>query len=475
MNEEKNGVVLALMLAMFLGAVEGTVVTTAMPSIVKELNGFSHMNYVFSLYLLTSAIFTPIYGKLSDIYGRKITLCTGIIIFLLGSILCGFSHNMYELIAFRAVQGIGAGAIFTISYTIVGDIFNVSERAKVQGFLSTVWGISSIGGPFLGGFLIQYISWHWIFFINIPFGIVSIILLKKYLKENFKKNIVNIDILGLIILSLSIIIFLYGIISIEKNSNFYSIFLIALSIGFLIIFYYIEKRAKDPIMPFEIFTRHNIIANIVSLLVSAILIALDVYMPLYIQSILGYSAAISGLAMAPISIAWLISSIILSKSISKYGESLLAFVSSIILLLSCIFLATLYLKTSLILMILYGFIMGFGFGGLFTTLTMIVQESVEYNKRGAATASNSLLRTIGQTIGISTFGIIFNLNVSKYFYKFRITNIDTNNLYSIGKVNLYQIKGALNYGIHIVFLILIIISIISVFLSYRLLINSKDA
>lgn len=473
MGGEKNRVILALMVAMFLGAIEGTVVTTAMPAIIKELNGFSNMSSVFSLYLLTSAISTPIYGKLADIYGRKNTLSIGIVIFLTGSFLCGFSQSMYELIIFRAVQGIGAGAIFTISYTIVGDIFNVSERAKVQGWLSTVWGISSIGGPFLGGFLIQYLSWHWIFFINIPFGIVSIILLKKNLKENFEKSIVSIDISGVITLSLSIIIFLYGMIFIEKNSKFYSTFLMVFAIVILIIFYYVEKRAKDPIMPFEIFTTQNIIANLVSLLVSAILIALDVYMPLYIQNILGYSAAISGLAMAPISIAWFTSSVILSKAIPRYGNPFSALVSSVILLLSCLLLATLYLKGSLILVVLYGFIMGFGFGGVFTTLTMIVQESVEYNKRGAATASNSLLRTIGQTVGISIFGIMFNLNVLKYFYKLGITNIDTNSLYSTAKVNAKHIREALNYSIHMVFLILVLISIISVMLSY-ILFKRKD-
>lgn len=470
MNKNKSGIILALMLAMFLGAVEGTVVTTAIPTIVKNLNGFTNMSEVFSLYLLTSAISTPIYGKLADIYGRKNTLCIGILIFLSGSLLCGLSYNMYELIAFRAVQGIGAGAIFTISYTIVGDIFTISERTKVQGWLSTVWGIASIGGPFLGGFLIEYFSWHWIFFINIPFGFISILLLQRNLKEHFERINIKIDWIGLITLSCSIVVFLYAIISAEKNGKVYSLILIFLSIIFLFVFYHAEKRAKDPIIPFELFTKSNIMANLVSLLASAILIALDVYIPLYIQSILGYSAAISGLAMAPISIAWLMSSVVLSKTIVKHGKYFCALISSIILLVSCILLVTLYLRTSLILIILYTSVMGFGFGGTFTTLTIMVQESVQYNKRGAATASNSLLRTIGQTVGVSIFGIVFNVNISRYFHRIGINNVDTNSIYSSGKIdNLISvgcIKDALEYGIHIIFIMMLIISIVSLVFAY---------
>ncbi|MDF2502812.1 MDR family MFS transporter [Clostridium sp.] len=480
MNTKKSNIVVAIMVAMFLGAVEGTVVTTAMPTIVKQLNGFSEISLVFSLYLLTSAISTPIYGKLADLYGRKNTLSIGIIIFLIGSSLCGLSQNMYQFIAFRGIQGIGAGAIFTITYTIVGDVFSLPERARIQGWLSTVWGIASIAGPFLGGFLIQYLSWHWIFYVNIPFGIVSIILLQKNLEETFEKNNNPIDFVGIVTLSFSIVLFLYGVLSIQHNKKLYSTSLVVSLIFtaiFLIIFYKVERKAKEPIIPFEIFTKSNIIANLVSLLASAILIALDVYMPLYIQSVLGYSAAISGVAMAPVSISWLLSSVILSKAISKYGKNSVVCISSIILLLSCLLLGTLYLRTSLVLVIFYTFIMGFGFGGAFTTLTIIVQESVYYNKRGAATASNSLLRTIGQTVGVSIFGIVFNLNIVRYFYKLGRKNVDPNSLYSADVINtgipISVMKDALNYGMHVVFIVLIIISIVSLILSFMLK-NIKD-
>lgn len=475
MNTKNSNIVIAIMVAMFLGAIEGTVVTTAMPTIVKQLNGFSEISFVFSLYLLTSAISTPIYGKLADLYGRKNTLSVGIIIFLIGSSLCGLSQNIYQLIVFRGIQGIGAGAIFTVTYTIVGDVFSLSERARIQGWLSTVWGAASILGPFLGGFLIQYLSWHWIFYINIPFGIISIILLQRNLEESFENKKHSIDYMGIIALSFSIILFLYGVLSIQNTNNLDYMHLILSLISMIIclfIFYHIEKVAKEPIIPFEIFNRSNIITNFISLLASAILIALDVYMPLYIQNVLGFSAAISGVTMAPVSISWLLSSFILSKAISKYGEKAVVWMSSIVLLLGCLLLGTLYLKASIALVILYTSIMGFGFGGAFTTLTIMVQESVKYNKRGAATASNLLLRTIGQTVGISIFGIVFNLNIIKYFYRLGVKNVNPNSLYNSAGSNtaipIGEIRKALNYGMHIVFVILIVISIISIVLSFML-------
>lgn len=475
MELKKRNIVIALMVAMFLGAVEGTVVTTAVPTIVKELNGFDLISWVFSLYLLTSAISTPIYGKLSDLYGRKRILSIGIIIFLFGSSLCGLSQNMYQLVAFRAIQGLGAGAIFTVTYTIVGDIFTLEERAKVQGWISTVWGIASLLGPFLGGFLIDYLSWHWIFFINIPFGILSIVLLQRNFSEDFERKKPNIDFLGITILSAAIIILLYLFMAGEKNNSWYSlstIFCITAFLLLLIIFYFVEKREEEPIIPFEIFTRDNTIANIISFLASAVLIAADVYMPIYMQNVLGFGATISGVSMAPMSIAWLLSSVILARAIPKYGERIVIGVASLVLLISCLLLPTLGISSSLLFVIIYVFVMGFGFGGAFTTLTIVVQASVDYNNRGAATASNSLLRNLGQTIGVSVFGAIFNTNIVKYFTSIGIRGVDPKNLYSASNItngiSLDNIKLSLDSGLHVVFYVLIVISVICLILSFML-------
>lgn len=472
MDSRKRNIVIALMVAMFLGAIEGTVVTTAVPTIVKELEGFEIISLVFSVYLLTSAISTPIYGKLSDLYGRKNMLSIGIVIFLAGSFLCGLSQNMYMLIGFRAIQGIGAGAIFTVTYTIVGDIFTLEERAKVQGGISTVWGIASLAGPFLGGILIDMLSWNWIFFINIPFGILSIILIQKNLKENFKKTKHKIDYAGIITLSMAMLVFLNIFLSSKNSGSNHNIFIVMsviITIAFLMAFYKIEKKAEEPIMPFDIFTKTSTIVNLISFLASAILIGADVYMAIYIQNVLGFNATVSGLALAPMSLSWLIASVMLGKSIAKYGEKTVTVVSNIVLLISSMLLITLDISSSLFLVLVYVFIMGFGFGGAFTTLTIIIQESVGYNKRGAATATNSLLRTLGQTIGVSVFGSVFNLYIVKYFTKLGIKGVDPSNLYKSSEQSLQitseQIKLSLNSSLHVLFIIFIIIAILALILS----------
>jgi len=472
MNARKKGIIISIMVAMFLGAVEGTVVTTAMPTIVKDLNGFDKISMVFSIYLLTSAVSTPIYGKISDLYGRKRALSTGIIIFLIGSALCGISTSMYELILFRAFQGIGAGAIFTVGYTIVGDVFAVDERAKVQGWISSVWGIASLLGPFIGGFFIDKLSWHWIFYINIPFGIFSIILLEKNLNEKVQKKENSIDYLGIVTLTTTIIIFLFTILGINENTKVYSlkIFIpIVITISLLYAFYFVEKRAREPLMPFDIFSRQINIVNIISFLVSGILIATDVYLPIYIQNVLGFNATISGLSLASMSISWILSSFVLSKTMQKYGEKIVVFISTAIILISTILFYTLGVNSSLILVVLYAFIIGFGYGGTLTTLTIVIQEAVDHDKRGAATGANSLLRTIGQTIGVAIFGVVFNFNISRYLSRLGIKVINVSSLYGSKTgnidISLDKVKASLNFGTHILFLVLIGISVICVITS----------
>ncbi|WP_125154250.1 MDR family MFS transporter [Clostridium rectalis] len=475
MDLKKTNIIIAIMVAMFLAAVEGTVVTTAIPTIVKDLDGFQLISFVFSMYLLTSAISTPIYGKLADLYGRKSTLSVGIIIFLIGSSFCGLSSNMYQLIAFRALQGLGAGAIFTVTYTIVGDEFNLEEKAKVQGWLSTVWGVASLIGPFLGGFLLESLSWHWIFFINIPFGLLSIVLLHKSLNENFEKKKHKIDFLGTVVLSLAIISLLYVVFSVEKGCSGLSpsiIISIILTVLFLVLFYFVEKKAEEPIIPFEILTKTNIVVNTITFLCAAILIAMDVYMPLFIQNVLGFPPTISGLTMSPMSVAWLLSAVILSKIISKYGARNITFISIIILVVSSSLLSTLNTSSSLINIIIYGSIMGFGFGGAFTILTIMVQMSVDYNNRGAATATNALLKTLGQTVGVSVFGTIFNLNIVKYFSSRGINGVDPNNLYSTNskglEISADQITASLGSALHMVFVTLIFVAVLCAVLSLML-------
>lgn len=323
--------------------------------------------------------------------------------------------------------------------------------------------------------MIDKLSWHWIFFINLPFGLLSIILLQKYLNENFVKKEVKIDYLGTIVLSLTIVILLYGFLMGEKSPLGYGntvIISIATAGVFLVIFYFVEKGAKEPIIPFDIFSRTSVIVNSISFLCSAVLIGIDVYMPIYIQNVLGFSATISGLTLAPMSVTWLLSSFVLAKAIAKYGEKLAISVSAIIILIGTALLPTLNVSSNLALVMLYTAIMGFGFGGCFTTMTMVIQSSVNYDKRGAATATNSLLRTLGQTISVSILGGLFNFSIVRYFSGKGINGVDPNNIYASSgekvKLNPHQVKEALNSGLHLTFIILICIIVIGLVLSSRI-------
>ncbi|WP_243166131.1 MDR family MFS transporter [Acetobacterium fimetarium] len=460
---DKKNITIALMVAMFLAAVEGTVVTTAISTISKDLNGFENISFVFSAYLLMSAISTPIYGKLADLYGRKNMISIGIGIFLIGSTLCGFSQNMIMLIAFRAIQGLGAGSIFTLTYTIVGDIFTLEERPKVQGSLGTMWGVASLVGPFLGGTLIDLLSWHWIFFINLPFGFLSIFLIRRNLVENFEKKKQIIDYAGILTLSLAMLVFFNIFLSAEimNGSLIFVVLSVAATLFLLFVFYRIELKATEPIIPPDILTRTSSLVNLISFLLAAVLIGVDVYIPIYIQNVLGLSATVSGLALVSISLSWLIASVILGKLILTRGGKTVTIISTAMLLIGVLLMTTLGTDTPYFLVILYNAVAGFGFGGALTTLTILIQEAVGFRKRGAATATNSLLRTLGQTIGISIFGSVFNMKIIQYFNEIGKGGVNSNDLYGsstqASAISGEQVIQSLNTSVHSVFIIITVI------------------
>lgn len=460
---DKNNITIALMVAMFLAAVEGTVVTTAISTISKDLNGFENISFVFSAYLLMSAISTPIYGKLADLYGRKNMISIGIGIFLIGSTLSGLAQNMTMLIAFRAIQGLGAGSIFTLTYTIVGDIFTLEERPKVQGSLGTMWGVASLVGPFVGGTFIDLLSWHWIFFINLPFGLLSIYMIRRNLVENCDRKKQRIDYAGILTLSAAMLVFFNIFLSagVMNGSKIFIGLSVIATLLLLIVFYRIELKAAEPIIPPDILTRTSSLVNIISFLVAAVLIGVDVYIPIYIQNVLGLSATVSGLALVSISVSWLIASVLLGKLILTRGGKTVTIISTVILLIGVLLMTTLRPDTPYFLVIIYDAIAGFGFGGALTTLTILIQEAVSYQKRGAATATNSLLRTLGQTIGISIFGSVFNTEIIRYFKGIGKEGINPNDLYGssapASAISSEQIIKALNGSVNTLFIIIAVI------------------
>lgn len=409
-------VTIAVFVATFMTAIEGTIVTTAMPTIVGSLKGIEIMNWVFSIYLLTNAMFTPIYGKLADKVGRKPIFLIGTFIFMIGSALCGFSYSMLHLIIARAIQGIGAGAMMPVALTIVADLYTAEKRAKVLGFTSTAWGIASVVGPLAGGIIVDLLSWHWIFFINVPIGILLLWLIGAFLYEpKMKQKTGKMDVWGSISLMVMLLAFLVGVQYLgDEGLSIRVGFLFLVSLSSLIVFNQIEKRVADPVIPLPIFrNRLFVLANLVAALVSGFLMGVEVYIPMWMQGVLGISAGIGGLVLAPQSILWVYGSTIAGDWLLKHSVRHNLVVSLSITLLGglCLFLAPFH--TPFVVFFVIAGIVGIGMGATIVITTVSAQNSVQQSELGVATSFNTLAKTLGQTVMIAIFGICFNLTTTK--------------------------------------------------------------
>lgn len=454
MDTDKKKIAGAFLIAMFLAAFEGVVVSTAAPVIVKSLHDFEMMSWIFSLYLLTSAISTPIYGKLADLYGRRRMLIIGIVIFLIGSTLCGLSQTMHQLAFFRAVQGLGAGSILTIVFTMIGDIFTLEERSVVQGGVSTVWGIAGLVGPLLGGFLIDNLSWHWIFFINLPFGLLCIFILSRYVHEHRQVTRHSIDYFGTVLLSAAIGSLLYAVMN--AGSVELSRCLPAAGVS-LMIFYFWEKRAAEPIVPLFILNKGSIVVNCITFGVSFILIANSVYLPLHMQSVMGHSATAAGIALATTSVTWFGTSFFLARLMRRFQARFIIMGAAAVLAFCCFLLYSLTLQSSIWQISFYALIFGIGFSGTLNTITFIVQDSVAYKNRGAAVGINMLTRTLAQTIGVAVLGSVINAASAQYLADIGFNGLTMQDLYDNTFPQYAQmLRQALFYALNHVYFITIL-------------------
>ncbi|WP_242694931.1 MDR family MFS transporter [Pseudogracilibacillus auburnensis] len=439
MNRETKpkSVVIALLIATFLMAIEGTIVSTAMPKIVEDLGGSHLYTWVISVYLLAVVISTPVFGKMADLYGRKLMFTIGTIIFLVGSMLSGLSQNMEQLVIFRLIQGIGAGALATIPFTIIGDIFEFEVRAKMQGWVSSVWGIAGIIGPLAGGFIVDTISWHWIFFMNLPFGIVALILLWVSLHEQIDKKKQIIDYAGIFTFAVCMSAFLYALSLLKEAKQFTGPIniLLAVSLVSLCLFLWIEKNGKEPMLPLSLFRKKFImIANLAGFFLSFILVAVTFYIPLWVQGVTGLTATISGLVMSPMSITWPLGAVLSGKWMSRKPISHITLMGIAVITVGCIGFAFFQMTTPVAFMLVVTAVIGFGFGITFTAFTVAVQSAVDWNMRGAAMGSNNLMRNLGQAIGIAVSGLLLS----------------------------EQLKGsALASSLHSVFLLLVLLAVAS--------------
>lgn len=404
-------VTIAVFVATFMTAIEGTIVTTAMPTIVGSLHGIEIMNWVFSIYLLTNAMFTPIYGKLADKVGRRPIFIFGTIIFIIGSALCGFSNTMMTLIISRGIQGIGAGAMMPVALTILADMYSAEKRAKMLGLSSTAWGIASVVGPLAGGIIVDTVGWHWIFFINVPIGIVLVGLVSYYLvEEKREKNNKKMDIQGSLFL-MSMLLTLLLSFQFLGESGFDGRVIAMLVITVLSFFLFIraEKKAEDPVISLDLFKmKIFVVVNLAATLISGFLMTLEVYMPMWMQGVLGYKAGIGGLVLAPLSILWIYGSALAGRWMAQYSMKTILLRTLGIALIGGVALLLIPMDAPFFVFLIISAITGIGVGGTIVATTVQAQNSVPLDQLGVATSFNTLSKTIGQTVTVSLFGLILN-------------------------------------------------------------------
>lgn len=412
-------ITIALMLGMALAALDTTIVGTAMPSIVGKLGGITLYSWVFSIYLLTSTTTVPIYGKLADLYGRKPLFLFGATLFLIGSAASGAAQSMEQLIIFRAIQGLGAGAVLPIVLTIIGDIFTLQERAKVQGLFSGVWGLSSIVGPFVGGLIVDHFSWRWVFFVNIPFGLVSMLLLIFTLKETVERKKHHLDYVGTVTLTGSIVALLFALLQGGTAWAWISLPSIGLFVATIVLFALFirsEQRAAEPILPLVLFENRIItISSIGGVALGVLMFGVTSYVPLFVQGVKGGSATSAGITLGPLLLAWPIAATLSGKIVIRYGYRVTAVAGMLAATLGVAMTMFFNTQTGLPFIIVAMVLIGTGLGFASSVFILSVQNAVPWNLRGVATATTQFFRTMGGTVGVAVMGTILNAQMALRF------------------------------------------------------------
>ena len=408
-------VLAACMMATFMAAVESTIVATAMPTIVADLGGFAFFFWVFSGYLLAQAVTIPIYGRLADLYGRRRVFFVGASVFLLGSTLAGLSQDMLMLIGFRILQGIGAGAVQPIAYTIVGDIYTPAERARVQGMLSGVFGVSAVVGPALGAFLVEHADWRLVFWINLPIGAAAISMIAAFLHEEHQPRRHRIDYPGAVLLALGIGALVIATGQAQDLSGPTFMGLIAAGLIGLMGLAAWERRAPEPMLP-SVLWRSRVIApgSLGGFAIGAVMMSVTAFLPTYVQAAMGRSAMIAGLVLGVMSVVWAIASVIAGRLMVRTSYRRTAVIGALALLGGSALLVLLTPARGPIWAGAGAFVIGLGLGFCNTTWVVSVQASASYAVRGVATSSIMFMRMLGQAVGAAVCGAVLNLGIQHY-------------------------------------------------------------
>ncbi|MCW2540532.1 MAG: major facilitator superfamily transporter [Frankiales bacterium] len=419
LRSERGPILLAIMLSVGLVALDSTIIATAVPSVVSDLGGFSQFPWLFSIYLLTQAVSVPLYGKFSDMIGRKPVMLFGIGLFLLGSVLCGVAWNMLSLILFRGLQGLGAGAVQPISLTMVGDLYTVEERAKVQGYIAGVWAAASVLGPALGGLFSQYVSWRWIFFINLPLGAFAAWTLIRKFREQVSHRPHRIDYLGAVTLttgcSLLIVGLLQGGVTWGWGSPT-SVLIFAVGAVAIVAFVLAERKAVEPILPLWVFQRRVLIGgSLVSLGVGAITIGLSSYVPTLAQGVLGTGPLVAGFSLASLTIAWPLTASFAGRVYTRIGFRNTALIGTAVAVLGAWLWVMVPERSHLYQVAGCCFVIGLGMGFVASPTLIAVQSVVGWERRGVVTGANMFFRAGGSALGAALFGAIANAELGRRF------------------------------------------------------------
>lgn len=412
-------VMVGVMSGMLLAALDQSIVGTALPRITSELGGLDKLSWVVTAYLLTATAMTPLWGKISDLYGRRLIFQVAISIFLIGSALCGFSQNITELIAFRALQGIGGGGLFAIALSIIGDVIPPRERGRYGGYFGAVFGVSSVAGPLLGGFFTDGPGWRWIFYVNLPIGIAALFITSVALKMPVVRRDHKIDYLGALTIVAAVASLLLYLDWRGKNYGWTeagALGLLALTVVLIGVFILVENRAEEAIIPLRLFRNSTFrIGNLFGFCAGVAMFGAIIFLPLYLQAVRGYSATRSGLAMVPAVAGILVLSIASGQIMTRTGRyKVFPIVGSALIIVSLLAMSTLAVDTPYWRLAAYMFVFGAGLGMTMQTLVTAIQNDISYRDMGAATSSTTFFRQMGGAIGTAVFGAVLSSRLAMY-------------------------------------------------------------
>jgi EmrB/QacA subfamily drug resistance transporter len=468
----RRWVLVAACTAIFMSAVEATIIATAMPTIVAALGGFEEFSWAFGAYLLAQAVTTPIYGRLADLYGRKIVLTVAVLVFLIGTIFCSLAWSMFSLIGFRALQGVGAGALVPISMTIVADIYPPRARAKVQGYLNSIWGGAAIIGPLLGAFLVATVGWPAVFWINVPIGLAALVILWAAFHDRHQAARHRLDLFGAVLLVVGVGALMLALVeSAQLGGGTIAALLVVAAVALTALVFF-EKRVAEPMLPLEVW-RHPVVSacNLAALAIGAVMMGVVVFVPIYVQGLMGRSALVAGFALTSESIAWMITGALAGWLLTRHSYRSVAATGGLILLAGGLVLATLHPGAGPVWAATGAFLVGGGMGFCNTTFLVAAQSSVPWNQRGAATSSNVFMRTVGQAFGAAVLAGILNVSLAG-----KITDpgatidrlMEAASRRALGPEQVAHLTATIAQALGHVFIATTVFALIAIFLAFRL-------